>query len=172
MEPQIKDYYNELPDGINVIDKMNEELEEAQKEIETLKKKEEKYDKVMKKFQMPRIKVDSVEEYKEYDRKLEEFGEFCKNSFENGKLPNFYNEDSCGVSIMPWYEAEPKKEEWLLNLIKELDKLTNHQNIDWCRYRINMAVNEFKKQSNNIYEGYFKGQIQLLTIYDKYKDNI
>ena len=42
MEPQIKDYYNELPNGINVIDKMNEELEESQKEIETLKKKRRK----------------------------------------------------------------------------------------------------------------------------------
>ena len=31
MEHQMKDYYNEFPDGINVIDKMNEELEEAQK---------------------------------------------------------------------------------------------------------------------------------------------
>ena len=37
MEPQIIDYYNELPSGINVIDNMNEELSELQKEIEELK---------------------------------------------------------------------------------------------------------------------------------------
>ena len=33
MEPQIIDHYNEYPSGINVIDKMNEELAEAQKTI-------------------------------------------------------------------------------------------------------------------------------------------
>ena len=39
MEPQIKDFYNELPEVVYVIDKMNEELAEAQKEIEFWKKK-------------------------------------------------------------------------------------------------------------------------------------
>ena len=33
MDPQIIDHYNEYPSGINVIDKMNEELAEAQKKI-------------------------------------------------------------------------------------------------------------------------------------------
>jgi len=33
MEPQIVDYYNELPHSINVIDKMNEELYETQDKL-------------------------------------------------------------------------------------------------------------------------------------------
>ena len=33
MEPQIKDYYNEMPEGVNVIDKMNEELERRKKKF-------------------------------------------------------------------------------------------------------------------------------------------
>ena len=41
------DYYNEMPSGINVIDKMNEELAEAQKEIEQLKKKAENLQKIL-----------------------------------------------------------------------------------------------------------------------------
>ena len=43
MEPKIQDYYNELPYGVNVIEKMNEEcdfllkkLDEKDKEIEEL----------------------------------------------------------------------------------------------------------------------------------------
>tara|TARA_B100000131_G_scaffold290278_1_gene302915 strand:+ start:847 stop:1527 length:681 start_codon:yes stop_codon:yes gene_type:complete len=44
MESQIIDYYNEMPSGINVIDKMNEELNELQSEnkklIESLKSHE------------------------------------------------------------------------------------------------------------------------------------
>ena len=37
MEPQIIDYYNEMPSGVNVIEKMNEELEQVQKENNILK---------------------------------------------------------------------------------------------------------------------------------------
>ena len=33
MEPQIIDYYNEMPSGVNVIEKMNEELAQVQKKI-------------------------------------------------------------------------------------------------------------------------------------------
>jgi len=39
MEPQIIDYYNEIPSGVNVIEKMNEELAQIQKENDILKKK-------------------------------------------------------------------------------------------------------------------------------------
>ena len=38
MEPQIIDYYNELPHGLHVIDKMNQELEDLQKKYEKLEK--------------------------------------------------------------------------------------------------------------------------------------
>jgi hypothetical protein len=41
MEPQIKDYYNEMPYGINVIDKLNEEYEVLRKKYESLKEKYE-----------------------------------------------------------------------------------------------------------------------------------
>ena len=37
MESQIVDFYNELPHGINVIDKMNEEFSQLQKENEIIK---------------------------------------------------------------------------------------------------------------------------------------
>ena len=43
MEPQMVDYYNEFPSGINVIDRMNEEFDEVQKENEMLKKQLELY---------------------------------------------------------------------------------------------------------------------------------
>ena len=39
MEPQIIDYYNEMPSGVNVIEKMNEEFSILQKENDELKKK-------------------------------------------------------------------------------------------------------------------------------------
>tara|TARA_B100001094_G_scaffold69960_1_gene66469 strand:+ start:1893 stop:2591 length:699 start_codon:yes stop_codon:yes gene_type:complete len=39
MEPQLIDYYNEMPSGINVIDKMNEELDDLQKKYNELEQK-------------------------------------------------------------------------------------------------------------------------------------
>ena len=43
MDPQLIDYYNETPHGINVIDKMNEELAELQKKYLDLEKKVNKF---------------------------------------------------------------------------------------------------------------------------------
>ena len=147
MEPQIKDYYNEFPDGINVIDKMNEELEEAQKEIETLKKKEEKYDKVMKKFQMPRIKVDSVEEYKEKENKLEEFNEYIKNimiddnfntRYEGLEL-EFHNYGlSDDIHHGPGLVEDP--DAIIYKIIDKLDDLTDNLNKEWCEKRILTSI--------------------------------
>jgi hypothetical protein len=58
MEPQIIDYYNEIPHGINVIDKMNDELEGLHKKYDALK---EKYDELESRDKMPKIIFDSIE---------------------------------------------------------------------------------------------------------------
>ena len=39
MEPQLVDFYNEMPSGINVIEKMNDELSELQKNYSDLTRK-------------------------------------------------------------------------------------------------------------------------------------
>ena len=41
MEPQVVDYYNEMPAGVNVIDKMDEELAEIQDKYNELKRRYE-----------------------------------------------------------------------------------------------------------------------------------
>ena len=38
MEPQVIDYYNEMPMGINVIEKMNGEFSDLQKDYQELQK--------------------------------------------------------------------------------------------------------------------------------------
>ena len=43
------DYYNEIPSGINVIDKMNEELDDLQKKYDELEKSILNIKKLMKK---------------------------------------------------------------------------------------------------------------------------
>ena len=51
MEPQVIDYYNEMPSGVNVIEKMNEELAQVQKENDKLKDKLKQYQKPTKIFE-------------------------------------------------------------------------------------------------------------------------
>ena len=68
MESQIIDYYNNMPSGINVIDKMNEELDDLQKKYDELEKKYEK----IKKFPRPEIRVKTIDEIKIYSKKIED----------------------------------------------------------------------------------------------------
>jgi len=55
MEPQLTDYYNEMPQIVHIIDAMNQELAEVQKKYEELQKKytelDEKHTKLDEKHQ-------------------------------------------------------------------------------------------------------------------------
>ena len=66
MEPQLIDYYNEIPSGINVIDKMNEELDDLQKKYDELDKKHIKYVKIL----MPKIRINTINVLKIYVKKI------------------------------------------------------------------------------------------------------
>ena len=72
MEPQIVDYYNEIPSGINVIDEMNKELDDLQKKYCELEKKHTKYVKSHEKetFHIPKIRVNTIDELKIYAEKI------------------------------------------------------------------------------------------------------
>jgi hypothetical protein len=159
MDPQIIDHYNEMPSEVNVINKMNEELSEIQKEndnmkneLDNMKQELDKYLKVMNKFKMPRIKVNSVEEYKEFETKLEEFGEFIDSemddqttrSFMHSHLRNYgHIEDTNAILYNPN----------LVILIDKLDGLTNRLNREWCECRILTSVEMFIKTEGNIHHG-------------------
>ena len=68
MEPQLVDFYNEMPSGINVIEKMNDELSELQKNYADLTRKYKELE--QKNPQMPKIRVKSRDELRVYGRKV------------------------------------------------------------------------------------------------------
>tara|TARA_Y100000817_G_scaffold250745_1_gene203118 strand:- start:126 stop:944 length:819 start_codon:yes stop_codon:yes gene_type:complete len=164
MEPQIIDHYNELPNGIHVIDKMNEELEEAQKEIETLKKNQrtESEKKFKNKFQMPRIKVASFEEYNKKQDKLKEFTEYIRNIIYEGApeqeaheeritslFEDYFNYDNNNY-ISSFHNiyleatgggSNTTRNHGILSvLINKLDDLTDNINKAWCENRILTSI--------------------------------
>ena len=85
MEPQIIDYYNELPHSVNVIDKMNQELEDLQKKYEKLEKAYNE----LKDLQNLNIRIQfpSIEDRnKKHKQMMDKIKETC-NSFIDG-CPN------------------------------------------------------------------------------------
>ena len=114
MEPQIIDYYNEMPSGINVINKMNEGLNELQKKYNELKKK---YNKL--KNPNPQILFNSIEEFnqkhKEMYNKIQETCDFYFDDFE--------------YRFMEDYGITPRQSAHLTFTIeRELNKITNDKN--------------------------------------------
>ena len=124
MDPKIIDYYNEMPSGVNVIDKMNEELLEIQNELD-------KYHKIMKKFIMPRIKINNIQEYYEFEKKILEYENFLIS----------YSSPS-----RTWDHSSNRK-----TMIDLLDNLTNNLNREWCEHRIDISIETFKKIESRIH---------------------
>ena len=68
MEPQIIDYYNDMPSGVHIIDKLNDEFNELQKVNDELKKEVEKY-----KIVPLRIKVNTFDDFIKKGKTIKEF---------------------------------------------------------------------------------------------------
>lgn len=155
MEPQIIDYYNEIPNGINVIDKMNEELSELQKKYSDLEKK-------INKFKTPFIHVETKEEYKKYEDIIcnqfkNKINEFLKD--EETGLINVMNKEwtsfrnfqenpwsMYGIFMNSWWNYKCKNEDTCMEqIINELNKITKNVNKEWCELRINISFEEILK---------------------------
>lgn len=153
MEPQMIDYYNELPHSVNVIDKMNIELSEIQNENEKLKMELEGFHKLINRFNMPRIKVDTVEEYQLFESKLEEFKNFIEEEL-SGKswldiIKNYHN---YGLSddIMPGPGCVEDVNGFIYKFVNKLDELTNHLNREWCENRILTSFEMMEKIGDSV----------------------
>ena len=149
MEPQMIDYYNEMPFGINVIDKMNKELEDIQKKYNELNKKTNK-------FRVPYKISKNIEEYNKYNKKI------CID-FKNKIKEILMDEENgveaiCSLSVNDEYFFYEKmiafkfingldSFSWrnttsncIDKIINELNILTNNKNKDWCKTRVNIAI--------------------------------
>jgi hypothetical protein len=159
MEPQVIDYYNEMPMGINVIEKMNEEFIELQKNYDKLNK-------VVNKYRIPCFKVDTVEEYNEWTKKLEKFtekiheiikdeesgltglptsgmigGRYLSNLYDLAQLYKFNIDGRYYYDYgSPNFPHEEKSIEQ--KLIEELNKLTGYKNEEWSVHRIKFCLKE------------------------------
>ena len=135
MEPQIIDYYNEIPHGINVIDKLNEEYSELQSKFEYIKS-------ITYRYIAPVQIAKTYDEYKKYEKILDE--EFPKKvreilkDVEYGILAiynidknptNVYHTVNHNKLIYNRHKDRIVDEEWFQDkLINELDNITKNKN--------------------------------------------
>jgi hypothetical protein len=129
MDPQIIDHYNGMPYGVNVIDKMNEEFNVAQREIDELKKqnkllKDNIYDKPL----VERFKI-SKEEISEYNTIVDDI-----NRELDVKLHEAVNEDE---------ELDLNK---VFNSVEDYINMLHPKlgvSREWCEYRIKNGLKDF-----------------------------
>ena len=112
MEPNLIDYYNEIPHGINVIDKMNEELSDLQKKYEKLKEKYTLYVRTHQEetFNSPKIRVDTLKNLKIYAKKIfNSIPQFTKIIYDflnhEGWILDYDKPDRAGTSTMGYADC-------------------------------------------------------------------
>ena len=131
MESQIIDYYNEMPYGVNVIEKMNEELEVVQaqiKELELELQKEKCKSEKMKAFTKPPC-IDNEEcDFDTFEKDIRhKFLEWCNNDLSDYERLSYklmkdykdYNITSYEYSLIRY-------------IIHKLNECTHYPNIRWC----------------------------------------
>ena len=156
MDPQIIDFYNEIPHGINVIDKMNEEFNELQKKYDKLEKK-------VNMFKSPYIIVKTKEEYKIYDDIIfnqfkikikefledKEFGLFAIVNCHDPIQMALSNRDTIYDKFNDGSWHCPK-ETCREKIVNELNNITNNKNKEWCMWRIETAFKSCLKKSSHL----------------------
>lgn len=139
MEPQIIDYYNETPHGINIIDKLNEEYSELQSKNN--------------RYVAPIHIAKTFDECLKYDKILnEEFPEKIREILKDEEygLLSIYNLDpfpfdiysrlmhNSWIYICSNYDNS-EKECFKDKIVNKLDNITKNKNRKWCEDRINLA---------------------------------
>ena len=127
MESQIIDYYNEMPYGVNVIEKMNEELEVVQARIKELEL-ELQTKEIFNAFTRPPC-IDNEEcDFDTFEKDIRhKFLEWCNNDLSDYERLSYklmkdykdYNITSYEYSLIRY-------------IIHKLNECTHYQNPRWC----------------------------------------
>lgn len=129
----------EMPECAVVIEGMNKEFDEAMERIKELEKERDYYKHnhpELKRFQVPKIKVDTVEEYNEYESRIEKFEKTINSILCNSD--NIIEDLSIGLFRMGY--TTDGSNNIVTNLINALNELTNNINPEWSRFRILHAI--------------------------------
>ena len=141
MDPQLIDYYNEMPHGVNVIDKMNEELDEAQKKIN-------KYDTILLALMQNKlagrpmmqpitIKKEHISEYFQLIYAIKE--KINDQLSESKKAGSIADEE---FDLQEVFDNSDRLVEILHSELNSFPELIVSR--EWCEYRVETTLDRFK----------------------------
>jgi len=133
MEPFIGDYYNDTPNCVNVIDKMNEELSEVQNENELLKKRLAILENINN-CPKPTITIIKGEDIEKYESLNDDIEKELKEILNQSKVQD---DDEHSLDMEDIFLSSNK-------LVKILKKYLVNETEEWCKYRIDSALNKYE----------------------------
>ena len=187
MEPPIVDYYNDLPQMVHVIDKLNEEYETAMKTIRELQQENQR---LKTRYVPPEIPWENKEAIRSFTSKVHavcrtgprtwhcpieqvthELSEMDPDDLPHDKIAGEYNfmcwcaenpDDVDGASFPVGKGANGsgyyKNNSVIKEIIKYLDDLTNNENPEWCELKV-VASLESLGFTEQI-DGYYESSVQ------------
>ena len=152
MEPQLIDYYNPEPHMVHVIEKLNEEFEEAQSQIKELKLQ-------LKKEKIKSAKLKPLEKPCCIDNKecqLDQFEEDIRDKFLEVCSNNFANFEKLARKLKKDYTQfyNPLYEDSLIKyIINKLNEYTYYLNPEWCEFYVLTTIESYGINENYSFHG-------------------
>jgi len=146
MEAHIVDYYNELPQMVHVIDKLNEEYETAMDTIRELQQENKR----LKTRHIPPEIPDEENVMEAFEQKVRaRFIEWCEGDLDNyeplsGKLMDDYSN----------YKDPSYEDSLIKRLIRDFDDVTNQENPQWCELLVLTTIESVGITTEYVYWGY------------------
>ena len=130
-EPNIADYYNEQPHMVNVIDKMNEEFSEVQKENDMLKERIKELESQISKFTPKQIKLEGIDvnNFIDIEDRLD-------SALQEVFQPSI-KYDECDEGSLDINEIL-SKEDCVVKLLMSHSK----QSEEWCKHRVRQSFSK------------------------------
>jgi hypothetical protein len=148
-EPQISDYYNEEPNGVKIVERLNEEFAGLQAEMEKLKQRMKTYRSFYDKHKRLRLPTMSAENRKVFEEFLKDKFEYMDDHADRGVLQDLC-ESVQKVSYVLHPDPNPQSENNHIYWIsRKLNELTGNKNEKACVYYIKKNLGELAIEHMN-----------------------
>ena len=148
-EPQISDYYNEEPNGVKIVERLNEEFSELQAEMDKLKQRMKTYRSFYDKHKRLRLPTMSAENREVFEEFLKDKFEYMDDHADRGVLQDLC-ESVHNVAYVHHPDPNPQSENnhvyWIS---RKLNELTGNKNEKACVYYIKKKLGELAIEHMN-----------------------
>jgi hypothetical protein len=143
-EPQITDYYTDEPNGVMIINKLNGEFDEVQKEMDKVKQKMKTYRSFYDKHKRLRLPTMSAENREVFEGFLKDKFEYMDEHADRGVL-----QDLCESVNHPNLDPIFYVNNHIYWISRKLNELTGKKNEEACKHYIKTKLGELAIEHMN-----------------------